>query len=402
MKAQLIPIVFLLIAASLLVFGFIFYNIFYGYKYQVQVFEITTIDVVRNLIENFKSFLKLSLTYSTLQSISEHGLAGGSIGAGAWICNGPNPLPASLSKKCLEEYTKYYLNIYLEKYNTTLPVDLKASPFLELNYDIDIDKILRGKYDEGNYWVNASGAFLIASSKDKNINLFEIFNTSDYITKNRYWYLFRIFTEWANEDVLTKCICINLGCACQTKSGETSCTNCLEESQYCGELALKSLQEKFDENVKCTFSIGCCMEGTADSGCEVSDCISWSSRCTFNCTHDCTKPPITTSTGIEKSLLNVPEQSYLPSTSSSFLSSSLQCFSEYWYEARFSSIYTFTCKDYKYYTSSPKGPKPLEFTVVAFASLRDKDICREKIPCDCPTDAVSCSDCRQTGCTPCS
>ena len=93
MKSQIIPISFLLLSVGLIIIGFIFYNVFYGKKYEQGILEIKILDAARNVIENAKNYLKLSLVYSSLQAMREQAASGGSVGAGPWICNGPTPLP---------------------------------------------------------------------------------------------------------------------------------------------------------------------------------------------------------------------------------------------------------------------------------------------------------------------
>jgi hypothetical protein len=79
----------------------------------------------------------------------------------------------------------------------------------------------------------------------------------------------------------------------------------------------------------------------------------------------------------------------------------LVCRAYYWHEARFSSAHIFTCKDYKYYISSPKGPKPLTFSVSVYAYFRDQDACKSLVECDCTLPngrrASSCDECRPIG-----
>jgi len=59
MKSQIIPISFLLLSVSLIIVGFVFYNVFYGKKYEEKISEIKILDATRNVIENAKSYLKL-------------------------------------------------------------------------------------------------------------------------------------------------------------------------------------------------------------------------------------------------------------------------------------------------------------------------------------------------------
>jgi hypothetical protein len=451
MKAQIIPISFLLISISLIIIGFIFYNVFYGKKYEEKILSIRILDAVRNVIENAKNYLKISLVYSSLQAMREQAASGGSVGAAPWICNRPNPLPVETSKRCLENYTSYYLTIYGSKFNTTLPLNVYLKNFSSLIYQVERSGVLRGLYDEGNFSVNASGASI--STTGENLELLEGINISELITKNRFWYMFRIFYEWASQDVFSPCICSNVGCGCSSSSQEETCSSCLQASEYCAEYALRVLQSKFDEYVKCERSNVCCMQGIGPPCLPPSDCLSWRNRCSRGCEHSCSPPPLystyqnlqqyetalsssecptgtfcsgvsecvglggtctgscslgcccsvtTTTTTITPTSTIITTTVTTTTTTITTTTTTLVCRAYYWHEARFSSAHIFTCKDYKYYISSPKGPEPLTFSVSAYAYFRDQDVCKSLVECDC-SQASSCDECRPIGpaCTKC-
>jgi hypothetical protein len=460
MKAQIIPISFLLISISLIIIGFIFYNVFYGKKYEEKILSIRILDAARNVIENAKNYLKISLVYSSLQAMREQAASGGSVGAAPWICNRPNPLPVETSKICLENYTSYYLTIYGSKFNTTLPLNVYLKNFSSLIYQVERSGVLRGLYDEGNFYVNASGASI--SITGENLGLLEGINISELITKNRFWYMFRIFYEWASQDVFSPCICSNVGCGCSSSSQEETCSSCLQASEYCAEYALRVLQSKFDEYVKCERSNVCCMQGIGPPCLPPSDCLSWRNRCSRGCEHSCSPPPLyytyqnlqqyetvlsssecptgtfcsgvsecvglggrctgscslgcccsvatttptTTSTTTTTTTITPTSTTITTTVTTTTITTTtttpLVCRAYYWHEGRFSSAHIFTCKDYKYYISSPKGPKPLTFSVSAYAYFRDQDVCKSLVECDC-SQASSCDECRPIGpaCTKC-
>lgn len=461
MKSQIIPIAFILLSVSLIIIGFLFYNVFYGKKFEEKITEIRILDAARNVIENAKNYLKLSLVYSISQSTREQAASGGSVGAAPWICNRPNPLPIEISKTCLENYTQYYLTIYAGNFNTTLPLNVYLKNFSSLIYQIEEYGVLRGLYDEGNFYVNASNARISVSRKDFSVS--EEFNISEFVTKNRFWYMFRIFYEWASQDPFSPCICANLGCACSSYSGQETCSSCLQASEYCAEYALRLLQSKFDEYVKCERSNVCCMQGIGPPCLPPSGCLAWSNRCSKGCEHSCTPPPFysnyqnlqqyetalsssecptgTFCSGVSECVglggtctgscsqgccCSLSTTTTTSSTTSTTITSTtttttvttttiptttttipLVCRAYYWHEARFSSAHIFTCKDYKYYISSPKGPKPLTFSVSVYAYFRDQDACKSLVECDCTlpdgSQASSCDECKPVGpaCTKC-
>jgi hypothetical protein len=304
-KGQIIPFVFLLLLISGIIIGYIFYNVFYGTRFQTYVTTINIIDTIRNVIEYFKSYLGLSLTYSSHQSLREHACWGGTIGEeiNHWICNTPNPVEVEQSKQCLEKYTKYYLNEYNSLFTTSLPIEITKYNFTDNVYGVDAAGVFSGKYDEGYFWVNSSGAKL--SISDENIKNMEKIETSDFITKNRYWYLFRKFYEWAQDNVYGKCICSIIGCSCSSSSGEEACTSCSDAVKDCAKRALDDLQRRFDNNVTCKMKQEACMQGRGPPCLNPSDCLAWASSVRGLCTHDCIDPsigarscPITSKPGI--------------------------------------------------------------------------------------------------------
>ena len=401
MKGQLIPVVFIVLLVAGVIVGYIFYNIFYGTEYQFQVFRTHTIDIVRNLIEQFKNYLGLSLTYSSHQSLREHACLGGLVGgAGPWICNGPNPVDVDQSRDCLETYTKYYLNVYTNLFNTSLPIDLTKVNYTDCLYDVNRGDVFSKKYDEGNFWVNCSEPKIAVSGK--NINEYEKILTDDFITKNRYWYMFRNFYDWANADVYSPCICSIIGCSCGSGSGEEFCSSCLDPVEDCAQIALENLQKRFDDDVVCDMTRECCNQGVGPPcGCPCL-CLPWENTCMANCQHECIDPPEAANScpvSDSFSLQGFQEENSKPFSRIS--AQSLNCVCDYWYEGRVAAGYRYRCQDFKYFVPSDKGPVPLSFIVEAFAFWRNPCACWSKNGCNCPEDAESCSECQDTCCTPC-
>jgi hypothetical protein len=395
MKGQLIPFVFMILLVATVMIGYIFYNTYYGTNYQLQIFNTRVIDAVRNLIEGFKDYLKLSLTYSSHQALREHACLGGITGCEGqlgrscpWILNGPNPVEVDQSKACLEAYTKYYLNVYTNLFNSSLPVMLAKGNSTEIIYGVDSEGVFSGKYDEGNFWVNSSGAKISISGT--NINEYENVDMNDFVTKDRYWYMFRIFHDWAEADVYTPCICKALTCACSSSSsGEENCAaNCLSEAEACADTALNDLQGRFnvkDNFVKCERNRDCCAQGIGPVCGDPPGCLGWSSRCLSQKEHSCVGPPPTeklcpisqeSSSSISESPFSTQSNPYYSKVS--FQEEECWCHSE----ARLAAGYTFKCTDYKYYVPSEKGTVPLIFTADAIASLRDPWRCCTV--CICP------------------
>jgi hypothetical protein len=414
MKGQLIPVVFLVLLTGGVLIGYIFYNLFYGTKYQSLVFQVSVFDAVRNLIEYFKDYLKLSLTYSSHQSLREHACWGGTIGdeRNHWICNGPNPVEVDQSKSCLEVYTKYYLNEYSALFETSLPAELTKHNFTDTIYDVDAGSVFSGKYDEGMFWVNSSGAGVGVIAKD--LTESEKISTQDFITKNRYWYLFRNFYDWANDDVYSKCICNIIGCSCPSSSGEENCGSCDTPVKDCAQRALDDLQRRFDKDVYCTMERECCRQGIGPSCGYPNQCLNWDSRCAALCTHNCKDPsegarscevttpsfssfslsdltPVANPSGNDFSLDGNAFNSVFQDPYSLSFQAACSCW--YWYEGRVAAIYSYKCEDHKYYVQSDKGPVPLTFKVLALATWRNPQACKDLRTCECGDQTGCCTPC---------
>lgn len=452
MKAQLLPFIFLVILISSVLLGYLFYNAYYGTAYQGNIFEKSVLDALRNELERIKGYSKLSFIYSTHQALREHACLGGLTKATPWICNVPNTVSVEDSKACLEEYTLYYTNTYLENYTILdLPINLAKNNFSSCSYEVDSGGVYSGKYDEGEFWVSINNASMSVFSQYALMK--DDMSLNEFITRNRYWYMFRIFTEWAEANVYAPCICSNIGCACSSGSGDQVCTSCASASYQCAQLALKDLQSRFDgTTIRCrvggTIGVGgsdCCAQGIGPISCVPRNtCIGWSSQvCNADCQHDCVSPPpagklcpvkVVSSSSATKTTLYEISSNYNSSVlfdeegvqtcdrspitedltnelysvysenpeNFNLLSITRSCFScscRYYIEARFASMHTFTCIDSKYYVPSEKGPVPLRFNVAAFASYRAPDLCPVKVRC---TGTISeegtCAECN---CPPC-
>jgi len=117
----------------------------------------------------------------------------------------------------------------------------------------------------------------------------------------------------------------------------------------------------------------------------------------------CESPYCTTTTTLSPpTTTTIPPITTIPTTTITEQKECIvyDCYSYYWHEARLSAAYIFTCTDYKYYISSPKGPAPLTFSVIAYASFRDPQRCKAIVKCNCPSTATKCEECIPA-CTPC-
>jgi len=398
MKAQLLPLIFLILLIGGILLSYFFYNTFYGTKYEESISERYAVDTLRNELERLKGYSKQANIYSAHQALREHACLGGQIGAQEWICNGPNNFPVEDSIECLEDYTLYYANVYLGNYAVLdTPITLIKKNFSSCEYDVDPDEVLNPSrvydpyYDEGNFWVNITEAMISVSGGGATVN--DDMNIDEYITRNRYWYLFRTFHEWAEDDVYSPCVCALLGCACSARSGQEECTGpCIAASERCAEIALEDLQRRFNETeVECirTKPYLCCSQGIGPICGQPCGCQAWSNPCSSACEHECIPPPPTSSICPAP---NVVLQGYYNQINEYLGNINLnlnifpvvhaqnRCLCHY--EARFATSHQFICTDNYYHVPSNKGPVPMIFRVGAIAFWRDP--CRCCTTCPCP------------------
>lgn len=448
---SLSPFVFIILAVSLGVIFWSLYNTYFGSKYQEMIFKEFKVDTIRNEIERLKTFLKTSLIYSSHQALREHASSGGvkqppGTGAVGWICNSPNPPSVGKVKTCLENYTKFFENVYYNNYSITLPLNLNKKKYGNCTYNITKGKVFRGKYDEGN--INVLLKKGKVSFSTKNIQIRDLLNLNERIDKNRFWYLYRIFYEWAQKNVYGKGIC-ECTLACKGCS-------CAEEV---AQKALEDLQERFDKYVKCDKTCECCYGCRGNpTPCQVGwatcskiscdqkeKCFPWKQDvCAWPCNQPCAKPgevypggavpfkiekEIETEEGVkevcccEKSCSKVenPEEecSLLPQATCNEIgticpgkcgkskalmpSEPLEPRGEkpekttckdktckVYEENKLSAVYIYTCRDKKYKVPSPTGPEPLIFQVKAWASYVTPDRCLEEVQCECPEGKKKC------------
>ena len=384
-KGQITPFVFLILLVSCITIGYIFFNTYYGTRYKFEMFQISVIDVVANVIQAVKNYLALALSYSDLQALREHACKGGTIVASPWILNGPNPVTVEQSKACLEKYTLYYFNTYYDLYNTTLPVNITKYPYDSCVYDVDESGVFAKKFDEGYYWVNSSKGAVIVSGLNRNVTMMTALDNADFVTKNRYWYMFRIFYKWAMDDVYSPCICGAIGCGCSSSSGAEACSSCESPTKSCAKGALDYLQSLFDatdDNVKCRMDKLCCQQGIGPPCGTPNACLGWETTgCISTKEHECKDPlPKQKVCEVKSPTLGLQEKSSKTSYASfdsQEKSVSTISFSPdgCWFEGRVSAGYRYTCQDFKYYVPSDKGPVPLTFSVMAFAFFRNPMVC---------------------------
>ena len=401
MKGQLMPLVFFVLVIFGVIVGYVFFNTFYGTKYERELFDVRVLSLIDNVIQAFKGYLSVSLDYSNQQALRESACLGGliSVQPWAWICYGKyNPLLPEVSIACQEVFTQYYLNVYANNFSVQLPLASTINNYTTTNIEVNPSQVYTGTYDEANFWVRSYDSSVTMTGKTEQSQ--ENLSTSDFITRNRFWYMFRIYDDWARENYYGKCLC----------GATKGCGDCVDKEK-CADEALKRLQQRFDEFVTCRRdkSTSCCIQDEGPPCGESTSCQVWDAMCHARCDDPCLEPPLDYSACIPSGIVftagfgeNTPQNSVSKPGVISFSSHLDGCYSIIWNEWRLAGQDVYTCKDSKYFVPSPKGPIPLEFRGIAHGTwFVEHPNCERKVRCDCPSDVTDCSQCRRTGCTPC-
>ncbi|MEM0480641.1 MAG: hypothetical protein QXQ14_00410 [Candidatus Aenigmatarchaeota archaeon] len=370
-KAQITQISFIIISLLLLLLSY--YLLVSGFFRQTEkTFEVRLIDIFENLKNIINSYAKLSLYYSTTQNFRTE--------SWPWIWNGFNPLDFNWLKECKENLTTYFYNVYLNKFETNLPVNIFINTSEKCSFpDLTENSVFKGLKDEGNFTV-------ICNSSEVRISinttfLYSFINSSNFITNNRYWYLYRKFYEWASENAnkFASCVCALV----------SSCADCNSiEKCYTG--LLDSLKEKFkdDKYVNCyTEPTPCCIDQKGEP-CkqEPKKCYSWQNRCYVPNKFECGIPQTS-------SFIFTIETSNEVKGSSNDEIKAKAC---RWLENRIETKRTYVCEDHKYYESSPSGPDKITFVAIVYAGFRDPKGCIEEFECGCDKNKAICEECNSS------
>ncbi|MFH7904056.1 MAG: hypothetical protein QW409_03865 [Candidatus Aenigmatarchaeota archaeon] len=380
LKLQVAQFAFIIFAIILFLLSLYLSYFQFGKRIE-EISNIRTIDIFENIKHIIDGYAKLSLYYATTQNFREE--------SHTWIHNGFNPLEFEYLKDCKQNWTTFFFNQYLSKFRVDLPVNIEINSVKKCFFDLEKENVFKGLNDEGNFSV-----FCNSTNVKIYINetfLLDFINSSNFITNNRYWYLYRKFYEWAREnaDKFASCVCGLV----------KSCATC-NSIEICYRGLLESLKAKFkdDEYVECyTDPTPCCYQEHGDL-CRLPDiCQSWQNRCYVGKNYEC---PQLEENENKKSYSNNYQSEYLVYYSKNVVLSDSQdyitefyCTSCIWQENRMETHRRYYCIDYKYYESSPSGPKPLEFTAIVYAGWKNYVSCISEVKNKCENKTTECKNC---------
>lgn len=370
-KLQLTQVSFIIFVLLLLLLSYFLLTSRF-FKYSQQTFETRLIDIFENLKNIVNSYAKLSLYYSTTQNFRSE--------SWPWIWNGFNPLDFNWLKECKESLTTYFYNAYLQKFNTNLPVNIIIEKSDKCYFpDLKEFDVFSGKNDEGNFTVVCNNSEIKISINTT--TLYSFINSSNFITNNRYWYLYRKFYEWAreNSEIFTSCVC-NLVSAC------SDCSSI----EKCYKILLENLKQKFkdDKYINCYTDPSPCCTYERGEACkrEQKFCYYWEKDCYVPNKIEC-------GATINLYLKERNEEKFSESETKVLSNSEISAVACIWEENRIETRRVYTCEDYKYFESSPSGPDKIVFVSIVYAGFRNPRGCVEQINCACDESDASCEDC---------
>ena len=414
-KGQLTYIVLILVAVSI-VGGWIFLSYESGDIYQKKVITDTRLDKVSNYLELAKTYSKMSFIFSVNQALARVASLGGttkiprkpgeSEWVHSWVCNGKKFIPSvDTVRYFLSEETNATLNIYISnlsrKYDT---VNIYADNYTCVNYNVTESDVLSGKYDEGNFSVGCYGSKIITMHSNIKMG-----SPNDYyfpFYNIRFWKLYRGFRTFIESTNFNPCECIGTACQCHGNPCDKGCEpykKCLVDNVVTPNVEkLNNIMN--DKYIVCSGDVSCNYEEDGPSCIDIDACLPWHQPpCCFYCKVRKKKKACYESSYTEfKEGENVKgedqqnndneggkynsEDNYNQNIESPGSCSSHKCM--YWYEKRVTHVITFSCKDTKYYVSTPSksSPEPLTFSISVTAAARNPKACKTTASCNEQTD----------------
>lgn len=338
------------------------YFLFSGVESQESIIKNFMYFKLSTYLDYIKFFYRISLHFSTHLGASEVAKRGGISQTGenyprSWICNQVDVPSVEEVRFFLSNETLAFLNNYIKNFNQSEILRINLSKVSCVDFKVSEQEVKAKKYDESFEALLAGSNIFIALDEE---NVTSLGDLTERISFIRFWYMYRKFTEWAETYgplyIQEMCRSLSKICYCQ---GRGKCENCREfllAVESVAKNGLENLEKIFsDPYVKCEYSITCCVYEKDDCPLITYEgCYEWQPKC-----GDCAKLPYS------KPCLGLQECSG-------------SC--GYYAEVKGATKVIFSCRDTKYFVSTPSGPKELIFKVDATTFLRKID-CYETAPC---------------------
>lgn len=350
-----------------------------------RIIQETILSKISKYLDYVKGFTRNALIFAVHAETKHIAAQGGQTSdAGiprSWICNAEVSPRVDEVRFFLSEETKSDLNKYLKNFKLQdLPL-INITNSTCVDYDVDEASVLSGKNDE-EFKVGCYGS-KINITLDENL----VTSTNEVyqgIEQNRFWYMYRIFREWAPvaTGILVggTCNCLSKICSCGNSNYVGGCMPCASTCpgfQRClenvVENALKVLQDSFDDYVRCKAKlIGCYHELEPCSGTLM--CIDWEDApACRSCLRENAGELCSKNVATERSSVRFkpffPENTFKKDNVIYFSDSCSSKKCKFWYETKGSMEAVFSCTDNKYLLSV-SGDRHLTFSVHAMVKLR--------------------------------
>ncbi|MDI6825848.1 MAG: hypothetical protein QMD36_01475 [Candidatus Aenigmarchaeota archaeon] len=242
----------------------------------IKSIQLSRVSKYLDITKGFTRESAILSTHSASYNIAYKG--GHSIeGPRTWVCNGPWAPSVDEVRFFLGKETLEFLNRYVENYDVGDPM-IFLNNFTCVNYDVDESSVISRKNDE-KFDVGAFGSEIKATFKEDNVTSKNEFGIE--IARVRFWYMYRIFRQWAETTTLPQDICNGLGiiCGCPIGMDECSehCPSFLSYSKEQVEKARQYLESLFNdpEYIECSALLNCCRSSRGSNTDSIEACIDW-------------------------------------------------------------------------------------------------------------------------------
>jgi hypothetical protein len=240
-------------------------SVFSSVSQQERMIEKLKLLKLSSYLDFLKGFSREALLLSSHAAIQRVASTGGEINElnepKNWICGEDVSPELDDVKYVLSEETKKYLNQYLEKLKIKDLPSINLTNFTFVDYDVNLESVSGGKNDE-KFNVSGYGSEINITLEGNSVASEN--DVYEEIAQVRFWYMYRIFKEWAATTALSSCVQNCCGDICSDfKSCAESCIN----------IGLRELQNLFDENVECTSSLKCCYTESGECNNALQECM---------------------------------------------------------------------------------------------------------------------------------
>ena len=274
-QSSLIILLFLVGVFSIF-FVFLFFR---AGAFKSQTLRDILLSRVSKYLDVTKGFAQYSALLSSHSATYDIAYKGGHTpeGTRTWVCNGPWGPTVDEVRVFLGKETLEFLNRYITNYRVTDP-PISMRNFTCANYNVDQFSVLGGKVDE-KFNVQAFGSEINVTFEENNVTSKYDFDLE--ISRNRFWYMYRIFKKWSETTTLPQDTCagIPLVCGCTPSLGHCS-SNCQAFQSHALvqiEKARIYLESLFNdpEYIICTAKMDCCMTRITSNTNTIEACLTW-------------------------------------------------------------------------------------------------------------------------------